>query len=276
MLIVIQSDKIAVARYAYQLVRNRMQDQSTFVLGLAAGTTPLLLYREMIMGFKIKELDFSGVHTFNLDEYVGLPPDHPQSYYSFMRKYLFKHVNLEKENIHFLSGISKDMEKHCQDYEKQIKQLGGIDLQILGIGRNGHIGFNEPVSSLCSRTMVRALMPGTIDDNKHFFYREGDVPRWVLTMGIGTILDAKNILLLATGPQKANAVASMVEGPVTSMCPASALQMHPEVTVVCDEAAAAKLKQRELYKWLFENDYQVREQSRMKLVHKKTLVRVNE
>ena len=193
-----------------------------------------------------------------LDEYIGLAPDHPQSYFHFMRVNLFDHVNLPPTNIHFLSGLPDDVETHCEDYERQIRDLGGIDLQILGIGRDGHIGFNEPTSSLCSRTRDKTLTRDTIEDNRRFFENEDEVPRWALTMGVGTILAARDLLVLATGRAKAEAIAAMVEGPLTAMCTASALQMHPRARVVCDEAAAAKLDHDEYYRWMQENDFRMR------------------
>jgi glucosamine-6-phosphate deaminase len=174
-----------------------------------------------------------------------------------MRVNLFDHVNLPPEHVHFLSGLPDDVEQHCKEYEEQIRRLGGIDLQLLGIGRDGHIGFNEPTSSLRSRTRDKTLTRETIADNRRFFANEKDVPRWALTMGVGTILEAREVLVLATGRAKALAVAAMVEGPLTAMCTASALQLHPHATVVCDEAAAAKLNHDEYYRWMQANDYRM-------------------
>ena len=238
MIPVIEYDKVAVAQTAYSIVRTMLYAQSSFVFGLAAGETPLLLYREMVDGFKRKELDFDCIQAFILDEFVGLEPDHPKSFYTFIRKHLFQYVNIRKENIHYLDGSSKNMQLHCMNYEQQILQCGGIDLQILGIGRNGHVGFNEPGSALSSRTGVITMLPETLATSRGYFKSAKEVPRYALTMGIGTILEAKHIMLLATGSQKAEAVAAMIEGPLTSMCPASALQMHPHVKIICDEEAA--------------------------------------
>jgi glucosamine-6-phosphate deaminase len=201
----------------------------------------------MVRGFRRKELDFDRIQAFILDEFVGLAPSHPKSFYAFMRKYLFQYVNIREEHIHYLDGSSKNMQEHCIHYEQQIKQYGGIDLQILGIGRNGHVGFNEPGSSLSSRTRVAKLLPGTLGDNRSYFGSAMNIPQSALTMGVGTILEAKHIMLLATGFQKAEAVAAMIEGPLTSLCPASSLQMHPHATVICDEEAAMRLKHREMY-----------------------------
>jgi len=247
MQVLIHSDQEKVAEHAYDFLRHIMKKRKRLVLGLASGSTPLRLFRKMVAGFTAGEVDFSSVYTFNLDEYVGLKPDDLQSYHCFMRASLFDHVNLNKDNVHFLSGIPEDIERHCEDYEQQIREVGGIDLQILGIGRNGHIGFNEPTSSLASRTRMVILTQGTIRDNERFFPNKEDVPGRALTMGVGTILEARELLLLATGSEKARALAAMIEGPVTAMCPASALQMHPSVTVLCDQAAAQKLTHTEYY-----------------------------
>ena len=252
--VVICASESAVTQYAYTFVRDRMNRKRYRVLGLPTGSTPLRLYCALVEGYKRGEVDFGDVHTFNLDEYLGLPPDHPQSYRCFMQTNLFSHINLKSENIHFLSGLPADIEAECENYERAIHDLGGLKLQILGIGRDGHIGFNEPTSSLASRTRDKTLTRATIEDNRRFFEKDEEVPRWALTMGVGTILEAREILLLATGRAKADAIAAMVEGPLTAMCSASALQMHPRVTVVIDETAAAKLNHDEYYRWMAEND----------------------
>lgn len=253
MRVVIRADPKEVADYAYDFVRRKLEGCKGFVLGLAAGVTPLGLYRKMVEGYNWGELDFSNVHTFNLDEYVGLEPNHAQSYFCFMRSNLFDLVNLKEENIHFFSGVPETIEGHCDEHERQIRKAGGIELQILGIGRNGHIGFNEPTSSLGSRTRMVTLTQDTMSDNQRHFPTKEDVPRYALTMGVATILETKEILLLATGSGKAGALAAMIEGPVTSICPASALQMHPRVAVVCDEAAAQRLAYTEHYERVIDN-----------------------
>jgi glucosamine-6-phosphate deaminase len=255
--VIIMANADAVTKYAYEFVRDRMKRKRYRVLGLPTGSTPLRLYRALVEGFKRSEVDFADVHTFNLDEYLGLPADHPQSYRCFMQTNLFAHVNIKPDNVHFLSGLPADIEEECEAYERAIKELGGLKLQILGIGRDGHIGFNEPTSSLASRTREKTLTRATIEDNRRFFENEAEVPRWALTMGVGTIMEAREILLLATGRSKADAVRAMIEGPVTAMCTASALQMHPRVTVVIDEAAAAKLDHDDYYRWMSENDCQM-------------------
>jgi glucosamine-6-phosphate deaminase len=266
MKVIIQPDAQGVTQYAYEFVRRHMQRKPGIVLGLATGSTPVNLYKAMIEGYRRGELDFSGVRTFNLDEYVGLGQTHPQSYFHFMKVNLFDHVNFKPEHIHFLSGLPEDVEQHCEEYEAKIAAAGGIDVQVLGIGRVGHIGFNEPTSSMRSRTRDKTLTRETLEDNRKCFEHEADVPRWALTMGVGTILDSRHILLLATGRQKARAIKDMVEGPLTSMCPGSALQLHPSVTVVCDEVAAAKLDHDQYYRWMQENDCRMYE-----LLNKKTV-----
>ena len=219
------------------------------MLGLATGSTPLLLYRALAR----MKLDWRKVTTFNLDEYVGLPPAHAQSYHSFMWENLFRHVNIARKNVHIPDGMSKDIPKFCAQYEKKIRAAGGIDLQVLGIGTDGHIGFNEPTSSLASRTRIKTLTRQTRKDNARFFGSADKVPHHVITMGLGTIMEARQCLLLAFGAKKARAIAATVEGPITAINPASILQMHPNVRVYLDEAAAAKLKRTDYYRWVYEN-----------------------
>lgn len=211
------------------------------VLGMATGSSPIPTYKKMAELYRAGVVDYSGVTTYNLDEYVGLDHDHEQSYYYFMMDNLFQHINVKKENIHVLSGVASDPDKECSDYEKAIAAAGGIDLQVLGIGRNGHIAFNEPADSFPQATHIVDLTESTIDANKRFFASADDVPRKALTTGIGSIMKARAIMLIATGADKAEAVKAMVKGPVTPQCPASILQFHPNVTILVDEAAAALL-----------------------------------
>jgi glucosamine-6-phosphate deaminase len=231
-------------------VRDVLNRKPNAVLGMATGSTPLGLYQELVRMHKQDGLDFSQVTTFNLDEYVGLPVTHPQSYHYFMYENFFKHVNIPQQNIYIPSGTTTNYTAFCEWFEKRIKDFGGIDLQILGIGSDGHIAFNEPGSSLTSRTRLKTLAQSTIDDNARFFDRREDVPIYAITMGVGTILQARELLLLANGKNKASAVAAAVEGPVTAMITASALQMHPSARVYLDEDAAGKLKMREYYDWV--------------------------
>lgn len=224
------------------------------VLGLATGGTPLGLYKEMIRLHREEGLDFSEVRTFNLDEYVGLAPSHPASYCNFMREMLFQHININPSRTFVPSGLvaGNEIEAYCARYEKEIRQIGGIDIQLLGIGSDGHIGFNEPSSSLASRTRIKTLTQRTRDDNARFFGNPSEVPHHVITMGIGTIMDAREIVLLATGESKSTAIAAAVEGPITASCPASILQMHPQAKIYLDEHSASKLSRRDYYRWVFD------------------------
>lgn len=247
--VVICKNKEAVAKEAYKVVRDRVMNCGAKVLGLPTGTTPQGLYQEMVEGFRRGEMDFSDVHTFNLDEYIGLPAAHPQSYRRFMNENLFDHVNLKPGNVNFLDGLTDDIDRECERYEAAMEELGGIKLQVVGVGRDGHIGFNEPGTSLMSRTHLITLAQSTITDNANLFFGgdESQVPRWALSMGVGTILDTREVLMIAYGENKADAIKGMLEGPITTMCTASALQLHSNVTVVIDEAAAAKLECRDYY-----------------------------
>jgi len=237
------------ARIAAALIRAKPRA----VLGLATGSTPLGFYGELAALYALGQLDFSQVTTFNLDEYAGLAPDHPQSYARFMKEHFFSRVNIAPERIHIPHGVARDIPAECQAYEAAIREAGGIDLQLLGVGSDGHIGFNEPGSSLGSRTRLKTLTERTIRDNARFFASPQEVPRHVITMGVGTILDARRCLVLAFGDGKAAAVAAMVEGPLTADVPASALQLHPSCTLLVDEAAAARLKRVDYYRWVYAN-----------------------
>lgn len=214
------------------------------VLGLATGSTPVGTYEELIRMHKEEGLDFSNVTTFNLDEYIALPGDHEQSYRYFMNEKLFNHINIDKKRTHVPDGMASDFEQSCEEYEEAIIWAGGIDIQLLGIGANGHIAFNEPGSSLGSRTRVKTLDERTIVDNARFFDNIEDVPRYAITMGVGTIMDAKEILLLAFEENKAEAIALAIEGPITSQIPATIVQMHRKATVIVGNAAASMLKRQ--------------------------------
>jgi len=251
--IIIQPDPTAVSAMAARIVARLIADVHRAVLGLAAGKTPLGLYAELVRMHGDDDLDFERVTTFNLDEYVGLPREHPSSYHSFMTEHLFRHVNIDPTRAFVPDGNAEDIPDCCSRYERSIRETGGIDLQVLGIGKQGHIGFNEPSSSLASRTRIKTLTEATRADNAEEFGGVENVPRHVLTMGIGTILDSKACLLLATGKQKAAAVAKAVEGPVSAMVPASALQMHEHVTVLVDQDAASELRLADYYRHVFEH-----------------------
>jgi glucosamine-6-phosphate deaminase len=239
-----------MSRAAAQIVADVLNAKPNAVLGMATGSTPLGLYQELVRMHREEGLDFSQVRTFNLDEYVGLRPNHPQSYHYFMYENFFKHVNIAPGNFYIPSGTTSNYQSFCPWYERRIEECGGIDVQILGIGSDGHIAFNEPGSSLSSRTRLKTLARSTIEDNARFFERAEDVPIYAITMGVGTILEARQLLLLASGQNKAEAVAAMVEGPVTAMTTASALQLHPVAKVFLDDSAAGKLKMRDYYDWI--------------------------
>jgi glucosamine-6-phosphate deaminase len=253
MLLVLKPNEGELGREAARIVANAVRRNPVLRLGLATGSTTLGMYNELVRLCKQEALDFSRVVTFNLDEYLGLSPQHTQSFHHFMNQNFFSHVNVDPGNIHIPDGaISGNYEQYCCAYEQAIRDAGGIDLQILGIGRNGHIGFNEPTSSLGSRTRLKVLSKDTIDDNRKFFGPGEKIPECAITMGIGTILEAKRILLLAGGSSKAAAIAHAIEGPVTASVTASALQLHPDVTFIVDPQAGALLKQQEYYRRVLE------------------------
>ncbi len=247
--IIICKTKEEASRKAADLVTALVKSNPKAVLGLATGSTPVEMYKCLIADNKAKKVSFKGVRSWNLDEYWGLPPTHDQSYRYFMDENLFDSIDIVKKNTHVLNGLAKDWRKEVTAYEAAIKKAGGIDLQVLGIGSDGHIAFNEPGSSLASRTRIVSLTPQTIKDNARFFKKAADVPRQALSMGVGSIMEAKRIVLLAFGANKADAVKAMVEGGVSQFCTASALQMHPDAWVFCDAAAASKLKLKKYYAW---------------------------
>lgn len=248
MRVVILPDAVSVANFAAEAVAAVMFANPRAVLGLATGSTPLGAYRRLIEICRERSLSFHQATTFNLDEYVGLAPTHPASYRQFMNENLFAHIDVDIAQTFVPIGNASNLIDECNDYESRIKQAGGIDLQLLGIGTDGHIGFNEPGSSLSSRTRVKTLTEQTRRDNARFFASLDHVPTSAITMGIGTILDARSVLLLATGAGKAEAVQAAVEGPLTASIPASALQLHSAATIVVDEAASARLERSSYYR----------------------------
>jgi glucosamine-6-phosphate deaminase len=252
--VIIQPDTETASAIAARIIARLVREKPHCVLGLATGSTPLGTYRELVRMHKNEGLDFSQVTTFNLDEYVGLSPDHPQSYHHFMREHFFSHINIQPERCHIPNGLATDIPAECERYEAAIKIAGGIDLQLLGIGSDGHIGFNEPTSSLASRTRIKTLTARTRSDNARFF--QGDlskVPFHCITMGVGTIMDCRQVLMLAFGENKSQAIVEAVEGPITAMNPASVLQMHPVAKCIIDIKAAQTLKKQDYYRWVFEN-----------------------
>jgi glucosamine-6-phosphate deaminase len=245
----------AAAGMTARIIAKKTEAKPDAVLGLATGVTMEQVYAELARLHREEGLDFSRVRTFNLDEYIGLPPESVHSYRYYMNRHLFDQVNIDKRNTHLPDGMAADVKQSCRDYEHRIEDCGGIDLQLLGIGHDGHIGFNEPLSSLMSRTRDKALTPDTIEKNGKLFGDEAHrMPKRALTMGVGTIMDADEVLLLITGASKASITKKALEGPVTAMVTASVLQLHPACKVVLDEAAAAELEGREYYDWVFNHD----------------------
>jgi len=251
--IIIRQDADAASHAAARVVARLVREKPNAVIGLATGSTPLMLYRELVRMHKEEGLDFGEISTFNLDEYVGLEKEHQQSYHSFMWENLFSQINIKPENVHIPDGMAADIPASCAVYEQAVIDAGGIDLQVLGIGSDGHIGFNEPTSSFASRTRIKTLTQQTVADNARFF--DGDeskVPHHCITMGIGTIMDARMNLMLAFGEGKADAIAATVEGPVAAIMPASILQHHPSAKVFIDEPAASKLQLADYYRWVYD------------------------
>ncbi len=258
--VIIRPDEETASCLAARIIAKALGEKPHLVLGLATGKTMEVVYRNLVHMHREEGLDFSLSRTFNLDEYIGVPPADPHSYRHYMQRHLFDHVNIDPRNTHLPNGMVKDLGAACQHYEALIRECGGIDLQLLGIGRDGHIGFNEPLSALRSRTREKALAPTTIAQNaSHFGGDPARVPRRAITMGVGTILDCRRCLLLATGGEKARIVAQAVEGPITAMVSASALQLHERCTVIIDEGAATSLQEKEYYRWIFANEPEWRE-----------------
>lgn len=246
-----------------RLILESLHHKPNLVLGLATGSTPLEVYARLIRAHKENGVDFSRVKTFNLDEYLDLPADHRQSYRYFMHEHFFKGINIPPANVHFPPSEGNRLEEKCREYEDAIRNVGGIDIQVLGIGSNGHIGFNEPTSSLASRTRVKTLTEKTLRDNSRFYGPGEEQPQTASTMGIGTILDARRVLLQAFGEKKREAVRAAVEGPVSSACPASALQLHPNVEFFLDEGSAGGLRMLEYYRRAQKNDGTLRTDGRL-------------
>jgi glucosamine-6-phosphate deaminase len=246
--IVIRQDELECGNTVAEVIDQKVRSGAT-TIGLATGSSPLSVYRELIRRHRDDGLTFAGVQAFLLDEYVGLPPSHPQSYAHVIRAEFTDHIDIDSARVHGPNGVADDIFTAAEHYDELIKESGPVDVQLLGIGANGHIGFNEPGSSLGSRTRVKTLTEQTRHDNARFFSSIDEVPRHVITQGLGTISSARHLVLIATGAHKAQAVAAAVEGPITASCPASVLQLHPHVTVVVDEAAAAQLANADFYRY---------------------------
>jgi len=249
--VIIRPDADSAAMLVARLVAARVRAKPDLVLGLATGRTMERVY-DLLAAM---ELDFSGCRSFNLDEYIGVPAEDEHSYCHYMNKHLFGRINIKRSNTHVPDGMAPDLGAEAARYERLIREAEGIDLQLLGIGEDGHIGFNEPLSALMSRTRAKALTATTRQQNAAMFGGDADrVPARALTMGVGTILEARELLLLATGMAKAASLAKAVEGPITAMVSASALQLHPRCKVVLDRNAASALTQRDYYDWVFNNE----------------------
>lgn len=248
MRLIIQADFNNLSKWAANYVAAKINEakptaDKPFVLGLPTGSSPLGMYKSLIELNKRGVVSFENIITFNMDEYVGLPQDHPQSYYTFMWDNFFNHVNIKKENVNILNGNAADLDKECAAYEAKMKSVGGVDLFLGGIGPDGHIAFNEPGSSLASRTRVKTLTKDTIIANSRFFDNDiNKVPKTSVTVGVGTILDAKEVLIMVNGHNKARALAQAVEGSINQMWTITALQLHEKAIIVCDEAATEELK----------------------------------
>lgn len=248
MRLVIQPDYEHLAKWTASYIARKIElskatPEKPFVLGLPTGSSPLGVYSELISLYKLGKVSFKNVVTFNMDEYVGLSPDHPESYHYFMWSNFFNHIDIHKENVNILDGLTKDIKAECAGYEEKIKSYGGIQLFLGGVGVDGHIAFNEPGSSLSSRTRAKALNYDTRLVNSRFFGNDvNKVPRLALTVGVGTVMDAKEVIIVVNGHNKARALHHLVEEPVSHMWTGSALQMHPRSMIVCDEAATYELK----------------------------------
>ncbi len=251
--VVIQPTAEAAADLVARILAWELRKNPRLVLGLASGNTMESVYARLTQMHSEEGLDFSACRTFNLDEYVGLSVNHANSYRHYMNQHLFRRVNIGLPNTHLPDGMAENLAAECAKYESLIAQHGGIDLQLLGIGQNGHLGFNEPFSSFRSRTRVTVLSRATREQNAPLFSGPESMPKRAITMGVGTILDCRRGVLLAIGPEKASVVAKAVEGPITSMISATALQMHQNCTFILDEAAAGELKESEYHRWVFEN-----------------------
>ena len=248
MRLIIQPDYEALSKWAAYYVASKIvkanpTEDKPFVLGLPTGSSPLGMYRNLIELYRNGFVSFKNVVTFNMDEYVGLPEEHPESYHSFMWKNFFKHIDIRKENIHILDGNAPDLEAECSQYEQKINQIGCIDLFVGGVGVDGHLAFNEPGSSLNSNTRIKTLTTETIIVNSRFFDNDvNKVPKTALTVGVGTVMRAKEVLILVNGLAKARVLAEAVEGAISQRCTITALQLHPKGIIVCDEAATNELK----------------------------------
>ena len=251
--IIIQPDSQQASLIAARIVAKLIKEKPHAAIGFATGNTPLQLYKNLVRMHREDGLDWGGVAAFNLDEYVGVPPVHPSSFHSYMWAHLFSQINIARERVNIPDGLAADIPGVCRKYEQSIKSAGGIDIQILGIGTNGHLGFNEPSSSLYSRTRIKTLTEETRLNQGAAFGGHDNVPLHVITMGLGTILDSRMCLLMAFGRKKAKAIALSAEGPITASVPGSVLQLHPRAIIIVDKEAASELKMADYYAWVYEH-----------------------
>lgn len=252
--VIIRPDTARAVQLAARLIADTVKVKPACKIGLATGHTMEAVYAELARMHRDDRLDFSLVRTFNLDEYIGLAASDLNSYRYYMDQHLFRHINIDLRNTFLPDGMAADEAAEGLRYENLIRDAGGIDLQLLGIGSDGHIGFNEPISSLASRTRAKALTPATYQQNSKYFSPPETMPKRAFTMGVGTIMDAKRIVMLITGSAKAEIAAKAIEGPVTAMVTGSALQLHPAAVVILDQAAAGRLTQTDYYNWVFANE----------------------
>ena len=252
--VIIQKTAADAVKLTAKIMADALRHNPEMVFGLATGATMEAVYAELSRMHREENLDFANAKSFNLDEYIGLPAEDKNSYRYYMDKHLFNNINIKKVNTHLPNGMTDDVKGEGARYEAAIAAVGGIDLQLLGIGMDGHIGFNEPLSSLNSRTRDKGLTPATLQQNGIYFDPPESMPRRAFTMGVGTILDARRLLMLVTGESKAKIIAQAIEGPVRSMITASAIQFHNNATVIVDEAAASCLENTEYYRWNFNNE----------------------
>lgn len=244
MRIIATMDYQEMSRKAANIISAQVILNPNSVLGLATGSSPIGTYKQLIEWYNKDDIDFSLVKTVNLDEYKGMSPDNPQSYSYFMLKNLFEHININLENVHIPSGLAGDTQTECRRYDEIIKSLGGVDLQLLGLGNNGHIGFNEPDNNFIRTTHCVSLSQSTIDANSRFFQNSEEIPRYAYTMGIGTIMESNKIVVIVNGKGKAQILKEVIEGPITPSVPASILQLHKDVTVIADQEALSLLNRR--------------------------------
>jgi glucosamine-6-phosphate deaminase len=248
MLVLIKKDQLDVGKWVAHYIIKKIKDfnptaEKPFVLGLPTGSSPLTTYQELIRRYKAGEISFKNVITFNMDEYVGIPISHPQSYHFFMYDNFLSHIDIPEQNINILNGNAPDLEKECLEYENKISKAGGVNFFLCGIGNDGHIAFNEPGSSLSSRTRIKSLCYDTIHSNSRFFDNDlSKVPTKALTVGVGTVMDAQEVLIVITGYNKARALREVIENGISHMWTASMLQMHPKGIIVCDESATMELQ----------------------------------